>query len=60
MVNLIVVSVKSDTVYGDLMVKLVWRLSVLFMEETSRRFWRERSQGYKVTFDAKFWRPFPQ
>ena len=23
-------------------------------------FWRERSQGYKVTFDAKFWRPFPQ
>ena len=21
-------------------------------------FWRERSPGYKVTFDAKFWQPF--
>ena len=26
----------------------------------SRWFWRERSQGYKVTFDAKCWRPFPK
>ena len=25
-----------------------------------RWFWREHSQGHKVTFDAKFWRPFPQ
>ena len=23
-------------------------------------FWREPLQGYKVTFDAKFWRSFPQ
>ena len=26
----------------------------------TRWFWRKRSQGYKVTFDARFWRPFPQ
>ena len=26
----------------------------------SRWFWQERSQRYKVTFDAKFWRPFPR
>ena len=28
--------------------------------ELSRSFWRERSQGYKVRLDAKFWRPFIQ
>ena len=26
----------------------------------SRWLWRESSQGYKVTFDAKFWLSFPQ
>ena len=27
--------------------------------KASRWFWRECSQGYKVTFNAKFWRSFP-
>ena len=27
---------------------------------TTQWFWRERSQGYKMTFDSKFWRPFLQ
>ena len=32
----------------------------LSTEDLSEWFWRERSKGYNVTFDAKFWRLFPQ
>ena len=32
------------------------RLKILNLVHISRLVWRERSQGYTVTFDAKFWR----
>ena len=49
--------------FVDLSSKPAWRPGLevgLHVYTLSSGFRRERSQGYKVTFDAMFWQPFPQ
>ena len=39
---------------------LVFISSHVLSKTLSGWFWREHSEEYKVTFNAEFWRPFPQ